>query len=493
MSQQIQLTNEDWLAIEREYCSRSLSNYIKQCWSVIEPAQPYVHGWHIDAIAEHLEAVTSGEIIRLAIAVPPGMMKSLMVGVIWPSWEWGPKGLSSYRYLGTSHSERLAVRDNMRARRLIQSDWYQKLWGDKVVLMGDQNAKQKFENTATGFREAMPFTSLTGSRGDRVLADDPMSVDDAKSDAKRTAIIQTFEEALPTRLNNPKTSAIVGIQQRLHVKDVIGIIEAKNLGYEVLMLPMEYDKSRACVTSIGFKDPRTKTNELLFPERFPREVVDRDKRTMGSYAVASQFQQLPIPRGGGMFKREWFEIVTAVPIGVRWVRGWDLAATDAADNPDAAYTAGVKLGIANDGTIYVGHAVRGQLSSGKVTKLIGNTASQDGYSVPIDLPQDPGQAGKSQVRAFVQGLMGYTVHYSTESGDKETRAQPFASQAEAGNVKIVQGSWNEAYLDEIETFPAGAFKDQVDATSRAFARLIIKDSNDEFGAPIIINGDGDYA
>jgi predicted phage terminase large subunit-like protein len=486
---QILLSNEDWLAIEREACKRSLSYFIKRAWHVIEPAQPYVPGKPIDAIAEHLEAITSKQINRLYIACPPGCMKSLMVSVFFGAWEWGPLEMASNRYVCASHSLPLAIRDSVRARRLITSDWYQALWGHHVKLTNDQNDKIKYETTATGFRQSCAFTGLTGARGDRVLLDDPMSVDDAASEAKRANITQTFLEAVPTRLNNPIDSAIALIAQRLHDKDLIGVAEAKNLGYEGLVLPMEFERDRCCVTSIGFKDWRTEEGELLFPERFPRHVVDRDKIPLGSFGVASQFQQRPVPREGGMFQRAWFEIVNDAPVGIQWVRGWDLAATVATQGRDPAYTAGVKIGLAPNGVWYIGHVARGQLSAGKVENLIVNTASQDGYGTEVSLPQDPGQAGKAQISYLVSKLAGYKVHWSTESGSKEKRAEPVASQAEAGNIKIISGPWNEAFLNEVELFPNGSHVDQVDGMSRAFSRLVKPTVNDEFAAPMLINGD----
>lgn len=487
MTRQI-LTQGDILLAEKELCKRSLSYFIMRAWSVLEPNQPYTHGWHIDALAEHLEAVSNNQITRLFIAIPPGCMKSLMVGVFWPAWEWGPRGFPSYRYLGTSHSLGLAVRDNMRARRLITSEWYQERWGGQVTISQDQNEKLKYENTETGFRQAMAFTGLTGSRGDRVLMDDVMSVKDASSPAVRLSITETFLEAVPTRLNNPDKSAIVNIQQRLHPEDTIGISISKELGYEALVLPMEYEVDTKCTTSIGFKDPRKHENELLFPGRFPREVVDDLKKSLGSFATASQLQQRPVPRGGGMLHRDWFEVVETAPVNVQWVRGWDLAATEAKHGQDPAYTAGVKVGVDTKGTYFIGHSIRGQLSAGKVEALIKNTATQDGYSVTQDLPQDPGQAGKAQVRTLVKLLAGFIVKYGTESGSKELRAEPFAAQAEAGNVKLIRGSWNEAYLAEAELFPNGKFKDQIDATSRGFTRLVRPVTNDQFGGPIIVNG-----
>ena len=483
--------HEDWLNIEREACSRSLATYIRRAWAVVEPAMAYIHGWHIDAMAEHLEAVSAGEITRLYIAVPPGCMKSLTVDVFWPTWEWGPGNKPHLRYLATSHSERLALRDNVKARRLIDSPWYTELWGDSVKLTSDQNEKRKFENTATGFREAMPFKSLTGSRGDRVLIDDPLSVDDALSEPLREAVNNTFLEAIPTRVNDPVRSAIVVIQQRLHMRDIIGIIESKELGYESLILPMEYEKGRILVSSIGFKDPRKEEGELLFPERFPRTVIDRDKKILGAVAVACQFQQRPMPREGGMFKRDWFEIVPYAPLDIEWVRGWDLAATEASAKSNPPYTAGVKIGrCRSTGVFYIGHATRGQLSAAKVEELIANVAALDGKQTIIDLPQDPGQAGKSQIRYLVSQLAGYTVKFNAESGSKEQRAAPLASQAEAGNVKIVAGAWNEDYLAEAILFPNGTFKDQIDASSRAFARLIpVESDDDDVSAPVIVRGD----
>lgn len=189
-------------------------------------------------------------------------------------------------------------------RRLIQSDWYQQRWGKEVVLTGDQNAKTKFENTKAGFREAVAAGSITGSRGDVVIIDDPHSVESAASEAMRASTAEWFLEAVPTRLNNPAESSIIVIMQRLHQEDVSGIILDKELGYEHLCLPMEYEGERKCYTSIGFEDPREEEGELLFPERFPREVVERDKKVMGPYAAAGQFQQRPSPKGGAIIKRD---------------------------------------------------------------------------------------------------------------------------------------------------------------------------------------------
>jgi predicted phage terminase large subunit-like protein len=308
---------------KKEAAESSLVEFIRQAWSIIEPGQEYVEGWHVTAMAMHLEhcfgGEYEGEISRLLINIPPGHMKSLM-GVFYNAWLWGPKNRPWIRFLCASHAQTLAIRDTMKFRRLIMSEWYQKRWGDRVKIAGDQNAKTKIESTATGFREAVAAGGITGSRGDIVWLDDPMSVEDANSEARRASIIEWFLEAVPTRLNNPAAvydddggivkpaSVIIVVMQRLNEDDVSGVILEKNLGYEHLMLPAEYEPDRKCVTSIGFEDHRTELGEILFPQRFPREVLERDKKVMGPYAYAGQMQQRPAPAGGAIIKRHYWQL-----------------------------------------------------------------------------------------------------------------------------------------------------------------------------------------
>lgn len=460
------LAEADFAEVEREACRRRLSTFIKRAWSVLEPGQPYVHGWHIDAMAEHLEAVTDGQILRLLINIPPGTMKSLMTGVLWPAWEWGPRGLPSTRFIGASHEATLATRDNLRMRRLIQSEWFQRLW--PLALTSDQNEKTYFENERTGWRQSCAVKAMTGRRGDRVAWDDPHSVEDAHSKAALAEAERVFGETLPTRLNNPDRSAIVITMQRLHEADISGLILARELGYEHLCLPMEWEGPRKA-TSIGFSDPRTSVGELLFPARFPREVVDRDKKVMGPYAVAGQFQQRPAPAQGEEFQPDMIGVIDAIPAGVvEWCRGWDLAATEGAGD----YTAAVKLGRMQDGRIVIADARRVQFGAHKRDAWIKSTAQGDGPAIRQSLPQDPGQAGKAQVAALAALLAGHVTHFSPETGDKQVRARPFASQVNAGNVVMLRAPWNRDFVEELRTFPNGLNDDMADAASRAYARLL---------------------
>lgn len=442
----------------------SLASFTKAAWHVLEPGQQYRHGWHIDAISEHLEAVTSKQITRLLINIPPGTMKSLSVGVMWPSWEWGPRGLPHLRFLGTSHSHPLAVRDNLKMRRLIASDWYQERWGSTVRLMSDQNAKLKFENDATGFREAMAFTGLTGSRGDRVLIDDPLSVDNASSTSQRESVNDTFRESVPTRLNNPDESAIIVVMQRLHEEDVSGVILANDFGYEHLMLPMEFEPERKCYTSIGFSDPRTVAGELLFIDRFPREVVERDKKIMGPYAVAGQFQQRPAPREGGLFKAEWLRPYQTAQMPKRETMTIYGASDYAVTANRGDYTVHGVVGLDDMNRMWLLDLWRSQASSDRWVEAFCDLLIQ---WKPLAWAEETGQI-KSGVGPFLERRMRDRRAYVARDvfptrGDKAIRAQSIRGRMALDGLYVpVDAPWYEAFVSEMLTFPAGKNDDQVD-------------------------------
>ena len=471
-AEELERVNRDAEAI-RARC-RTLAGFVREAWHVLEPNTTYVHNWHIDAICEHLEAVTDGRINRLLITVPPGSMKSLLVSVFWQAWEWGPAGKPFLRYLSTAFNDGPVLRDAGKVLNLITSEWFQALWPDLKLT---RTALTAMENSARGDRRAVAFGSLTSQRGDRLVIDDPHSTTTAESDTERTKTTRQFREGALNRLNDAQRSAIVVIMQRLHEDDLAGVILKLKMGFTHLMLPQEFEPERRCETAIGFKDPRDYDSELLDPVRWPREVWEKYKRETTAYAIAGQYQQRPAPREGGIFKRHWFETVPAVPVGAQYVRGWDLAASV---SDRAPYTAGVLLALHN-GTYYVEDVVRERVEPAGVERLIHATAAYDGPDVRISIPQDPGQAGKVQVLAFAKLLAGFDVRFTPESGDKEQRALPVSAQAEAGNIKIVRGDWNDAFLDELCSFPTGTYKDQTDALSRAFSMLLARKPHIVFG------------
>jgi hypothetical protein len=222
-----------------ERARRSLREYIRMAWHVVEPSTPYVHGWHIDAMCEHLEAVTAGEIRNLLITVPPRHMKSLTVSVFWPTWEWLTH--PERRWLFSSYALSLAIRDSLKCRRLILSPWYQRHFGHVYALTDDQNAKLRFENDKTGYRLSTSVGgAATGEGGDRLVCDDPHNVREADSDVIRAATLVWWDETMSTRLNDPATGARVIIGQRVHENDLAGHVLEQG-GYEHLCLRCEYE------------------------------------------------------------------------------------------------------------------------------------------------------------------------------------------------------------------------------------------------------------
>lgn len=448
------LTSEHVAEAKRELAKRSLADFARQSWHVLEPGTPIKWGWALDAICEHLEAITAGQIKRLLMNVPPGSMKSLLTGVMWPAWEWINR--PELRIIGTSHAQHLAIRDSLKCRRLVQSDWYQARW--PVNLVSDQNSKTKFENDKTGFREAMAFTGMTGSRGDRIAVDDPHSVDDANSAARLYSDVLTFREALPSRVNNDQ-SAIAIVMQRLNEGDISAV--AIELGYDHLCIPMRYDGERRA-TGIGWTDPRKIIGDLMFADRFPEaQVVDLEK-SLGSYATAGQLQQRPTPRGGGIIKSNWYGFYL-VPPAIEW----------RAIFADTAQ----KTGRENDysvlqcwGRSIVGQAVLLDQIRGK-------------WEAPDLLMQSrafwnkhKAIAGKGQLRAIkvedkvsgtglVQTLRreGIPIHGIQRNNDKVTRAHDAAPFIESGNVLLPEDApWLADFLKESDTFPMGSHDDQLD-------------------------------
>lgn len=296
----------------RETLEESLTDFVRSGWRYMDPA-PYVGGWHIDAICEHLQAVTDGQIRRLLINVPPRTSKSTLCSVAWPAWTWAqPEATSTagpqIQFLFASYAQSLSLRDSVKSRRLIESPWYQERWGHRFNLTGDQNTKIRFENSLGGYRLATSVGgSLTGEGGSIILVDDPHNAVEMESELEREAVIGWWDESLSTRLNDPKTGAYVIIMQRLHEEDLSGHVLSRDIGdWTHLCLPMRYEPQRHCVTVLDWEDPRKEDGDLLCPDRFGEAEVALLEATLGPFGASGQLQQRPEPRGGGIFKRDWW-------------------------------------------------------------------------------------------------------------------------------------------------------------------------------------------
>jgi predicted phage terminase large subunit-like protein len=459
--------------VDRELAERSLAAFTRQGWASIDPA-PFIDNWHLEVMSERLEAVTRGEIQKLIINIPPRHEKSIKTAVAWPAWTWAQSKRNflagpQVQFLFASYAQTLSIRDSVKCRRLIESAWYQTRWGDRFALTGDQNTKIRFDNDQGGYRLATSVGgALTGEGGSIIVVDDPHNVTDIVSDIQRLSDLLWWDEAMSTRRNDPKTGAYVIIMQRLHDRDLTGHILATERDWEHLCLPMRYEKSHPHVSVL---DRRTEEGELLWPARID-EAAAQELERKGEYMVAGQLQQRPVPRGGAMFKREWFEVVDALPsVVASRARGWDLAATEEQQGSQPAYTATVKMSKTKDGFYYIEHAERARRSPAGVEAMITGYAKADGKKIPIALPQDPAQAGKSQAHYYKTRLSGWVVRCQPPTGSKPARAAPVASQAEVGNIKVLRGPWNEEFFGELCLFPNGTFKDFTDALSEVFDYL----------------------
>ena len=461
-------------ALEKSLCTESLMDFIKVFWKELEPSVDLATAWALEAMAEHLEAVTHNEIDNLLMNVPPGMMKSLMTATFWPAWEWGPLGRTHLQYITTSYAATLAKRNHMKIRSLLDSDKWLEFYGSIIhPSRKKKDNETEFHVSGNGFSFAVGIGgSVTGWRGDRIIVDDPHSVEGAESEAVRETAVRWFAETLVNRVNNIKTVKRVVIMQRIHEADVSGhILENMPGRYEHLMLPMRYEPARKCTTKIGFSDPREEEGDLLFPERFPEEELEEMEDDMmswgGEYAVSGQMQQSPVPRGGGMFQVDQLGYCDMAPAGGKHVRGWDFAGSVKKSSP---YTAGVKGKIVK-GILYITDVKRFRKKIYNMENSFVDICKQDKNTL-ISAPQDPGQAGLSQKSNLGGRLIGLEFRFTPESGDKADRAIPFASYVNAGKVVLVKAPWNKEFRAELATFPRGKFKDQVDAASRMFSEVV---------------------
>lgn len=491
------------IELERELCKRSLVDYLRLAWPIVEPATEYTHGWHIDAIAEHLTAATNGEIRNLIINMPPRHMKSLLCAVFWFTWVWTFR--PSSRWLFASYSAGLSIRDSVKCRRVIEHPWYQARFGNVYQLTGDQNQKSRFENNKTGLRMATGVGgAATGEGGDFIVVDDPVKALDAHSAAAREGANSWWDETMSTRGNNPATVVKVVIMQRLHEQDLTGhlIERMKTDGqhYEHLCLPAEYERQeQQRITAIGWKDPRTEPGQLLWPERFgPAELKDL-KGSLGSYGVAGQLQQRPAPDEGGIFKKVWWRYwrplgVAMPPVQVQMADGsyveiepdelpvrfdeqiqsWDMSFKD---TKSSDFVAGQVWGRKGANKYLLDFFLeRADIvdSIAAILRLTGKWPDAIGKLVE---DKANGPAVISMLKNRVTGMIPVDPQ-----GGKVVRAYAVQPQVEAGNVYLPHPAlfgWVDTFRTSCAGFPNLAHDDDVDAMTQALTRFEQRDGRDD--------------
>lgn len=469
---------------------------------MVEPGAPYVHGAHIEVICAHLEAVTRGDIRDLLINQPPRTSKSSLIAVMWPAWEWATS--PQRQWLFASYALPLSIRDSVKCRRLIESPWYQNLFGDVFTLVGDQNTKIKFENSANGHRLATSVDgATTGEGGDIIVVDDPSKADEALSDTMRDGVNDWWDNTMSTRLNDPRTGKRVIVMQRLHENDLTGHLLTHG-GWTHLRLPMEFEPEHRCVTVAlkpgekPWRDWRNKTGDLLEPVRFGKKEVAKLKSGMSQYAIAGQLQQRPAPAGGGILKTDFFRMWPAskkLPTVEFIVQSYD---TSFSEKTSGDYTACTVWGvIATENALTAEEAKKYKITSPMIALLL------DVWRERLDYPAlrkktqeeaklrygDPGRGAdvivieeKGSGISLRQDLARagiVTVPYNPGKADKVMRAHAITHLVEAGLLWLPESenrpgrfkSWCDVLVSECAAFPNADHDDIVDTITQAIAVL----------------------
>lgn len=307
--------------VAAEKMRRNLAHYMQQAWIQIDPAR-LRWNWHLDALSDHLMALSVGEIRFLGIEIPPRMTKSASCTIVWPTWHW--IRWPEEQFICASYSSSLSLEHSLQARRLIESEWYQSRWGDRYYMLGDENRADMYRNSKGGYRLTTSVGGrTTGEGGTCQLLDDPFDAKGVESDIKRASTLAWHDNAWRSRVNDPNTAKKLYVAQRTHDMDIMGHIRAKeDKRWVFLTLPMEFDVKRKCITYANdgtgpnlkkkiFEDPRKKEGELLNPSRFNKETARAEKEGgMSDRAWNAQYQQQPEGQGGLILKRAWWRAWT---------------------------------------------------------------------------------------------------------------------------------------------------------------------------------------
>jgi predicted phage terminase large subunit-like protein len=494
-------TEREWIT---EYLSRlkaeeSFYEFVKQAWEYVEgPKRPYSDNWHMKALCDHLQAIYEGDLKCLLINLPPRCSKSLVMCVFFPAWVF--LKAPHLRIYCSSHSRSLSLRDSIRCRALIGSDWYQARWGDRFFIKKNIDSQIKFETNAGGFRECTSVKSkTTGNEGDILLLDDPNNAIDAESDVKRNSINESYAAGWSNRLTSYDTGRSVVAQQRTHQMDVSGYILENDPLFVHLMLPMEFEAERKCrtVTLSGkvWEDPRNIPGELLWPNRIGDSALKRLKNGLGSeYRIAGQLQQRPAPAEGGLIKKAWWKLWKhpSAPKYTQIIQSWDTALNA---NELDAYSACTTWGLFNDENgipnLILINMWRGRVEYPELRKLA-KLFYQDyrnggpveikgnGDHVPDIVMVEEKASGFSLIQDFRRAGISAMKFNPTPYGDKIARVKLSSFVIETGRVWlpakgpdfITLKDYAHNFRELCSVFPNSEARDVVDSMTQVLIRLI---------------------
>lgn len=458
-------------AVRKEQAERSLSEFIRQAWPVIEPGTAYVDNWHIGLIAEYLQAVNLGQLRRLVVNIPPRQMKSIEVTVCYPCWTWTQR--PEKRFIKVSYSDALSRKHNILSRDIITSPWYRENWGALFTLKDDVNRQNEFKNNHHGMMYSTSVTgSLTGEGGDVIIIDDPQNPLQANSETERETAITFFKNTLQTRLNDPKSGVIIVIMQRLHERDLTGYILSERLGYTHLCLPATAPERTVIRFPVSGRELVREEGGLLNPGRLDRGTLADLKKSMGSLQFAGQFQQTPAPAEGVIFKREWLGQScrkAALPRPNMTIQSWDMTFTK---SEGSAKVAGFVMSRAGS-RIYIRDLVNDKMtfteSVAAMRRLSGKWPEARAKVVEN---KANGPAIVDLLKKEIPGMVEFNP-----KGSKEERAISVTPYFEAGNIIFPdpgEAPWVNDLINDLLMFPKGTYKDTVDALVQGILYLMEK-------------------
>jgi predicted phage terminase large subunit-like protein len=471
-------------AIHRARLEDDLHAFSRESWKILEPATNFLDNWHIALICDYLTLISRGQLKRLIINIPRRYMKSSLVSVNWPVWEW-PQ-LPSQKWMFASYSHDLSVKHSIKRRRILESAWYKDNWGHVIQMSADQNQRDYYENTFAG---SMLATSMTGTAlglgGNRLIIDDPVDPEEARSKLKRETANREFDQKFYGSLDDKINGAIVLIMQRLNEEDLTGHISGiksadlnsyliESGGWTMLRIPAEAEITEEIRfplhPELNFE---RKKGDLLWPLREGPPQIELIKATL-RWGYAGQYQQRPTAEEGGIFKRKWIteNYYTEEPRALckkldTIIQSWDTSFKDL-DTSD--YVVGTVWGM-KGADIYLLDWIRDKLDLPGTIQAIYDL-SKAWPKARLKLIEDTanGPAVIQVLKKKIQGL----VPVGTKGESKESRAVAVTPLYEAGNIHYPALSLRPTVknlIDEVCDFPNAANDDFVDSMSQGLNRL----------------------
>ncbi len=448
------------ISLRNRVLSTRLSPFIAKSFETVNPGTVYYPNWHIDLIAEYLEAVERSEITRFIINMPPRALKSISVSVAWTAYLLGRN--PAMRIMCASYSAALAVRHSLDTRLVMTQPWYGDVF-PRTELMEGENQKHKFVTTARGFRFATSVGgTATGEGGDVLIVDDPLNPSQAASRTERTAANHWYDQTFSTRLNDKRTGRIVIVMQRLHTDDLSGHLLAKG-GWEQLVLPAIAERSS--VHDFGRVKKHRAVEELLHTERDAHALIQRARTDLGSAAFAAQYQQEPLPESGHMIAPHWLRKMRAEATEfTRIIQSWD---TGIKSDPKHDASACITIGECADGYVVL-DALACRVEYPDLKRTVVQQAER--WKPDALLIED-----KASGQSLLQELRRETtlpLIAILPKQDKVTRVARISSLLEAGKVSVPKyAAWLPAFERELFAFPNAAHDDMVDALTQGLTWL----------------------